>query len=85
MTDKNNEELLNIYDDQSTDDLFATNDESKKEVSANETAFTLDDADINTSESDIADNNDINIVDNTIENNKEEELVEKEDSSVIDS
>jgi hypothetical protein len=50
MTDKNNEELLNIYDDQSTDDLFATNDGSKKEVSANETAFTFDDADINTIE-----------------------------------
>jgi len=57
MTGKNNEELLNIYDDQNSDDLFATNNESKKEISDKDNTLTFDDSDIKVPELDIIDEN----------------------------
>jgi len=84
MTGKNNEELLNIYDDQNSDDLFTTtSDESKKEVSSNEDTLVFDDANIESLESNTIDKNNsdnLNIIEN--QNNIKKEDINKEEDII---
>lgn len=68
MTDKNKENLLNIYDDKDSDDLFSTDIESK-EKDINKLSLDSEDTNFNLPELDIKDSDKIN--NDTILNSEE--------------